>query len=114
MTKTKLKVYSADVYETENILKVEEVILVSSLTKNLSLAEKEVDEDKVIEEIAKSRLNYIKEEYRDEFIRDDENESYIKFNTEEFENLCNMIVKKTIQKTTDKIKKIYAEHLKVR
>lgn len=50
------------------------------------------------EEIIKHYLEYIKEEYRDEFVNDDVNKPYIQFNAKEFENFCRYIMDKALTK----------------
>lgn len=51
-------------------------------------------------------MKYIKEEYRDEFVNDDENEPYIKFNAKEFEDFSRYIMSKVLQKKKDNVIKV--------
>ncbi len=51
-----------------------------------------------IDGIINHYLKYIREEYLDEFVNDDENEPYIKFNPKEFEDFCSYIMKKALNK----------------
>lgn len=46
--------------------------------------------------LVKHYMKYIKEEYRDDFVRDDEGEPYIKFSVKEFENFCIYIMNKVL------------------
>ena len=57
-----------------------------------------------IDEIVEHYLKYIREEYKDDFVNDDEGEPYIRFDVREFEDFCSYILKKALQKFKEQSK----------
>jgi len=57
-----------------------------------------VNPKKLITKTIKHYLKYIKEEYRDDFIQDDEHKPYIKFNEKEFMDFSEYIMLKVLTK----------------